>query len=654
MLVIVGCHPSEDSSSDEDSTAVGDTSPDDTTIDNDDEDGDIISGFQPTGKLADLDIIKVEAMATVVSNIGDFFGVMTQGNRDIAEDKASATARKVRTDTASEFSIDNLPVANVYPSSIKEDETNPFKDDEGNWLFPQDLQVNVPYNFILGGDSAELLVGEPSVFGESSNEYYPLTLTVKPATNIELNYTVETIWTKPNDWDPIDINTGEVDFTKRAPYYEVYFDGRRIDRTVIEADNGTKTFSENIDLSIQDVTPTEEGISSQDYYSASTFVVTLDSGNSDNNYDSGNNKITICHIPPGNPKNAHTITISTNAWPAHKGHGDYLGPCANEQSSYIVGKEFYAEDKDDNGILQKSVTKSMLQGALFNSGYFENAHSDTALEESYFSISENGVTKTYYIKDLGQYEQGEFDPNNLEKFSWSSSQIYNQSIGKSTKEVDGANVSIVDQYTYYKNLPTGKKNEFGSKFIELSGTPTSMTGTISVYYQLKKKGKTFKKKIVKDLPYSGDKTSFNISDFLFEDKADADSVFKKTSIYSITSTPDAVSRVAKAGSQVFTIAATGISIPIAETAEDISAEDADDFLTEDYDVSGSYISDKRLITLRLSKSDNPNEVILLEDATLKGDFVEGKLLLGENAYLLIVHIESGSGVVRAVDSTVSF
>lgn len=37
--------------------------------------------------------------------------------------------------------------------------------------------------------------------------------------------------------------------------------------------------------------------------------------------------VTICHIPPGNPANAHTITISVNALPAHLAHGDYVGSC---------------------------------------------------------------------------------------------------------------------------------------------------------------------------------------------------------------------------------------------------------------------------------------------------------------------------------------
>jgi hypothetical protein len=38
-------------------------------------------------------------------------------------------------------------------------------------------------------------------------------------------------------------------------------------------------------------------------------------------------KVDVCHIPPGNPANAHTINVSVNAVPAHLAHGDTLGAC---------------------------------------------------------------------------------------------------------------------------------------------------------------------------------------------------------------------------------------------------------------------------------------------------------------------------------------
>jgi hypothetical protein len=38
-------------------------------------------------------------------------------------------------------------------------------------------------------------------------------------------------------------------------------------------------------------------------------------------------KVLICHIPPGNPDNAHTISVAPSAVPAHLAHGDTPGPC---------------------------------------------------------------------------------------------------------------------------------------------------------------------------------------------------------------------------------------------------------------------------------------------------------------------------------------
>ena len=41
-------------------------------------------------------------------------------------------------------------------------------------------------------------------------------------------------------------------------------------------------------------------------------------------------KAVICHYPPGNPGNRHTIEVGQPAVPAHLAHGDTLGPCPSE------------------------------------------------------------------------------------------------------------------------------------------------------------------------------------------------------------------------------------------------------------------------------------------------------------------------------------
>jgi len=38
-------------------------------------------------------------------------------------------------------------------------------------------------------------------------------------------------------------------------------------------------------------------------------------------------KVTICHFPPGNPANQHMITVGESAVPAHLSHGDFVGTC---------------------------------------------------------------------------------------------------------------------------------------------------------------------------------------------------------------------------------------------------------------------------------------------------------------------------------------
>ncbi len=60
--------------------------------------------------------------------------------------------------------------------------------------------------------------------------------------------------------------------------------------------------------------------------------------NGDDDNGNGNGEtVTICHIPPGNPNNPQTITVSVNALQAHLNHGDALGECEIEDNEPTEG-----------------------------------------------------------------------------------------------------------------------------------------------------------------------------------------------------------------------------------------------------------------------------------------------------------------------------
>ncbi len=48
--------------------------------------------------------------------------------------------------------------------------------------------------------------------------------------------------------------------------------------------------------------------------------------------DGSSAKVELCHVPPGNPENAHTISVAEDALEAHLAHGDAEGACPEEGS----------------------------------------------------------------------------------------------------------------------------------------------------------------------------------------------------------------------------------------------------------------------------------------------------------------------------------
>jgi hypothetical protein len=54
-------------------------------------------------------------------------------------------------------------------------------------------------------------------------------------------------------------------------------------------------------------------------------------------------KVKICHMPPGNPDNSHTITVGANAVQAHLAHGDMKGACDEAED-----RDEESEDNDES------------------------------------------------------------------------------------------------------------------------------------------------------------------------------------------------------------------------------------------------------------------------------------------------------------------
>ncbi len=117
-----------------------------------------------------------------------------------------------------------------------------------------------------------------------------------------------------------------------------------------------------------------------------------------------NNKVTICHLPPGNPSNEQTIEVSINAVKAHLAHGDRLGDCsACDTSAY------------NNRTIQYSINASgqLLRQVLDGSN--AAIHSDIFAQNiSDFQVSLNGAQTIVTITVEFERDAPPFGPLSLE------------------------------------------------------------------------------------------------------------------------------------------------------------------------------------------------------------------------------------------------
>jgi hypothetical protein len=73
-------------------------------------------------------------------------------------------------------------------------------------------------------------------------------------------------------------------------------------------------------------------------------------------------KVIVCHIPPGNPGNAHEICISPNAVATHLTlHGDMLGACVSEVHEIARARNFGAEESIDMMSVQPNPSRGQFE-----------------------------------------------------------------------------------------------------------------------------------------------------------------------------------------------------------------------------------------------------------------------------------------------------
>ncbi|MFQ5531783.1 MAG: hypothetical protein ACE5ES_04170 [Candidatus Nanoarchaeia archaeon] len=76
---------------------------------------------------------------------------------------------------------------------------------------------------------------------------------------------------------------------------------------------------------------------------------------SDQVLDGLGDRVTLCHIPPGNPDDAHTITVGAPAARAHLAHGDVLDACEDDDESEGPEEELKIKAEILNGTSEVKV-----------------------------------------------------------------------------------------------------------------------------------------------------------------------------------------------------------------------------------------------------------------------------------------------------------
>jgi outer membrane protein OmpA-like peptidoglycan-associated protein len=103
-------------------------------------------------------------------------------------------------------------------------------------------------------------------------------------------------------------------------------------------------------------------------------------------------KINVCHYPPGNIENMHTICVGKSAVPAHLKHGDAVGKCIYETKKVCYNKECckYVKkcecepcEEPDSGVTDSGTTDSgITDGGITDNGVTDDSITDGGVTDS--------------------------------------------------------------------------------------------------------------------------------------------------------------------------------------------------------------------------------------------------------------------------------
>lgn len=170
-------------------------------------------------------------------------------------------------------------------------------------------------------------------------------------------------------------------------------------------------------------------------------------------------KVTICHIPPGNPDAQHTINVSSSAVPAHLAHGDYLGSCGDpinpneviiisegtfQGVTKVVTVKLRPSHFSKFGNFYKTVSAAPATGDTFNGPFHANSKLTTYGTPVFWGkvTTKNGLKLMGAPKDpkfYGGYESGvdiplQFDTTGMRSTAQTNGYIFRDTTGSAIQK----------------------------------------------------------------------------------------------------------------------------------------------------------------------------------------------------------------------------